>query len=186
MSKLHRGTLRLSSNVFLDPTRGPESAAEVSEWDDFIVSNMAEANLIGPVLSNLAQGAIGCTDYSGTEFFIREPLRIIVPALVACLDAATPHVRCARSCDWGTMQLYVLKKQSQLLDNSTSCVFSNVEDRLVSRAQSWLSEVAPTRETDAHVAEDSTATIAAFIKKNIGWVIQTDTMCERLVHKQPC
>ena len=116
MSKVHRGTLRLSSNAFLELTRGPESAAEVSAWDDIIVSKMADANLASPALSNLAHGAIGCTDYSGTDFF-REPLRIIAPALAARLDAATPHVRCVRSCDWGTMQLYVLKKQSQLLDN---------------------------------------------------------------------
>ena len=104
MSKVHRGTLRLSTNAFLELTRGPESATEVSEWDDFIVSKMVEANLIGPVLSNLAEGAIGCTDYSGTDF-LRESIRIIVPALVAGLDVATPHVRCVRSCDWAEMQI---------------------------------------------------------------------------------
>ena len=70
------------------------------------------------------------------------------------------------------MQLYVLKKQSQLLDNSTSCVFSNVEGRLVSRAQSWLPEVAPARETRAHAAEDSSETIAAFMEKNMDWIFQ--------------
>ena len=113
-------------------------------------------------------------------------LRIIVPALVAGLGVATPHVRCVRSCDWAEMQLYVLKKQSQLLDGSTSCVFSNVEDRLVSRAQSWLSEVAPTRETDSHVVEDSNATMAAFYGEEQRFDFRKDAMCECLVHKQPC
>ena len=76
MSKVHRGTLRLSSNAFLELTRGPESAAEVSEWGDFMVSKMAEANLVITVLSNLAHGAIACTDYSRTDFF-RESLSLI-------------------------------------------------------------------------------------------------------------
>ena len=161
------------------------SAAEVSEWGDFIVSKMVEANLVSAVLSNLAHGATGCTDYSGTDFF-SESLRIIAPARAARLDVATAHVRCARSCDWGAVQLYVLKKQSQLLDSSTSCVFSNVEDRRVSRAQSWLSEVAPTRETRTHAAEDSNEATAAFMEKNMDWIFQRDTVCKCLVHTQPC
>ena len=112
--------------AFLENT-GPQDLAELAKWDDFIVDVLRRAGLAGRVVEVLRSGAVMYSDYSGIDF-PRESEKIIVPAVFKSLDIQCPIVEHVRSCDWGLVQLFALRRSSRLFSECRSCVFGDLSE----------------------------------------------------------
>ena len=173
---LHR---RASS--FLDD-QGPASLEKLCLWDEFYASRCEEMSVMGDrIMKNLRRGVFIATDFSGFDA-PRECFRIMTQAL-----AKKPlPVHFVRSCDWDTVPKKTLMLQSDLLDGGSSCVFSNIMDRLQPDVQEWVKEAGPTKAMSPEEARQANQLVEQFLGQAGEVLFSADGLCYCDMHRQRC
>jgi hypothetical protein len=165
--------------------RGPENLTELSQWDEFIVQKAMSAGLAGRMVEMLMGGCIMNSDYSGADF-TRESVRIIMMSMYAAFGLPLPPTEHVRSCDWGALQMSMLKKQSKMLSDSRGCVFENMLDRLPLSLQQWLTDAAPNRNDNVNKARKANADIWEHLNRNASWAFPPTSSSYCQMHKHKC
>ena len=178
---LHR---RASS--FLDD-QGPGSLEQLCLWDECYASRFQEMSLMGNrLMHNLKRGTFIATDFSGFDA-PRECFRIMTQALSKEFRTEQPlPVYCVRSCDWAPVPKKTLILQSDLLDGGSSCVFSNIMDRLQPDVRDWVQEAGPTKAMSIEEAKQANELVEQFLGQPGEVLFSADGLCYCEMHRQRC
>jgi len=169
---------------FLENT-GPQDLLELSRWDDFIVRRLHHGGLAGRCAELLSKGVVMYSDYSGIDF-PREAVRVFVPAFFGIMGLPCPSVEHVRSCDWGKVQIYVLKRSSRLLGASRSCVFGDMSERLPKELQEWLDAATPGPKSTSDVVSLSNQAIEEHMTRIASWAFPRCSTSYCYVHERRC
>ncbi len=165
---------------------GPESMEQLGRWDEFWAERFSDLPLMrGRLLENLRRPVFVATDFSGYDA-PRECFRILTQTLAKTYGVPMPHVRFVRTCDNGAMQKRCLMSQSDLLDGGSSCVFSDVMDRLKPEIREWVSSAAPGKNMQVEEAQAANALVETFLQQPGDQLFALDGSCYCEMHRQRC
>ena len=179
-------SLNRRASSFLDD-KGAEDPEQLSQWDQSYVMRIKEYSEMNQrLLVNLQRGLYVATDFSGFDA-PRECFRI----LTRCLDnqqgtCLSDGVHFVRSCDSGDLQKKCLMLQSDMFDDGSSCVFSDVMDRLHPDAREWILAAGPTKTMAIQSAQAANQLVEQFLQHNKDQLFTADgcSYCE--MHRQRC
>ena len=89
------------------------------------------------------------------------------------------------SCDIGQHQKQFLLLQSQVLDSSAGCVFSDLLDRLPATTRDWIQSASPTKDMPVEEAQAANALVREFVSSQEPlFTSMADAYCH--MHRQRC
>ena len=170
--------------LFLENT-GPQNLVELAMWDEFIVERLQHGGLAGRLAELLQKGVVMYSDYSGVDF-PREAVRVFLPTFCGMMGIPCPSVEHVRSCDWGKVQVFVLKRSSGLLSGHRSCVFGDISERLPKELQEWLEAAAPSPKSSTDIISMSNHSIEEHLTRSASWAFPRCSTSYCHVHEHRC
>ena len=171
---------------------GPGSFSELMDWPTSVVKGLfssgadEDAEMQLRLEHNLRCGVSLYTDYSGMDC-PRWAMEACVVALQRKMGwDLTDCVEFRRSCDNGSLPHSVLVSVAKTLDDSKSCVFSDLADRLPETAQAWVKAASPDDTVSRSEKEYAYKEIANWLHENRSWIFtdKAESWCS--VHNQMC
>ena len=180
------GWVSFRANTLSQFPAGPRNIEEVFDWPTSTVDSiikLAEWRNRGVVLDNLEKhmqyGVDIVTDYSGMDC-PRWSLEPVEKALRrSSIRFASKRrfghglgcsIKFHRSCDKGRLQKQVLKSLAENLDDSTTCVFEDLLDRLPKAAQKCLIKMMPSDKATIEEKRLAYSDIRSWLHDNRKWI----------------
>lgn len=163
---------------------GPESVQELYKWPDHVAAAMTEDESLR-LRELLERKIVVCSDYSGQDCY-REALEVLVVALERRFSWPLPQdcLRFGRACDNERLPQKVLMAMSSKFDDSKSCVFSDLLDRLTPVALDFVKAAIPNEKLSKEDRAQAYSDMLEWLSSNRSWAYAGTSHC--LVHKRPC
>ena len=175
--------LNRRASSFLDDS-GAETAEVLGLWDTELAKRTKGRLMCDQLLRNLGQKWVITSDFSGIDA-PHECCRIIANHVVKQLGQSQAHISFVRSCDIGQHQKQFLLLQSQVLDSSAGCVFSDLLDRLPATTRDWIQSASPTKDMPVEEAQAANALVREFVSSQEPlFTSMADAYCH--MHRQRC
>ena len=162
---------------------GPSTLQELFRWPTHVASNLTGEEL-NRLKMNIKDGALVISDYSGIDAF-RETIEVGIASINHQEKwDMPPTFKFVRACDRARAPQEVLATVSKLYDKNQSCLFTNIEDRLVQQAQDFIAAATPAEDADLDAAKKSMQDLTKWLMDNRQWIFKGSSHC--VIHNRQC
>lgn len=177
---------------------GPASAADLGRWPVEIAESLTATGLpndtegMSRIEAWLRRGIVVYTDYSGVDC-PKEAMELGLAGLqhVHGWDFSSerhPPLRFARACDCDPLpqQILLSLAGADSPGGATSCVFSDIADRLPPVGHAWVEAATPPEDACLVDKVAAHADIATWLRANSGWLFDSSCTSHCLAHGRRC